>query len=83
MQQHIDESYDTHWTQAILHQAILQGFDRDEAYRVLQASAFNAIEQKTSMLLLLKSVPMFENVAFTKWIQSTTSMEDLYERVFK
>ena len=83
MQQHIDESYDTHWTQAILHQAILQGFDRDEAYRVLQTSAFNAIEQKTSMLLLLKSVPMFENVAFTKWIQSTTSMEDLYERVFK
>ena len=83
MQQHIDESYDTHWTQVILHQAILQGFDRDEAYRVLQTAAFNAIEQKTSMLVLLKSQPMFEKVAISKWIQSTTSMDDLYERVFK
>jgi adenylosuccinate lyase len=83
MQQHIDESYDTHWTQVILHQAILQGFDRDEAYRVLQTTAFNAIEQKTSMLVLLKSQPMFEKVAISKWIQSTTSMDDLYERVFK
>ena len=83
MQQHIDESYDTHWTQVILHQAILQGFDRDDVYRVLQATAFNAIEQKTSMLVLLKSQPMFEKVAITKWIQSTTSMDDLYERVFK
>jgi adenylosuccinate lyase len=83
MQQHINESYDTHWTQVILHQAILQGFDRDEAYRVLQTTAFNAIEQKTSMLVLLKSQPMFEKVAISKWIQSTTSMDDLYERVFK
>ena len=83
MKQHIDESYDTHWTQVILHQAILQGFDRDEAYRVLQTTAFNAIQQKTSMLVLLKSQPMFEKVAFSKWIQSTTSMEDLYNRVFK
>ncbi len=83
MKQHIDESYDTHWTQVILHQAILQGLDRDDAYRVLQATAFEAINKKTSMLVLLKSQPMFARVAFTTWLQSPTSIEDLYQRVFQ
>lgn len=83
MKQHIDESYDTHYTQVILHQAILQGLDRDDAYRVLQATAFEAIQKKTSMLVLLKAQPMFETVAFTKWLQSPTSIEDLYQRVFE
>ena len=83
MKQHIDESYDTHWTQVILHQAILQGLDRDDAYRVLQATAFEAIQKKTSMLVLLKSQPIFQGVAFTKWIQSSTAIEALYDRVFQ
>ncbi len=83
MKQHIDESYDTHWTQVILHQAILQGLDRDDAYRVLQTTAFEAIQKKISMLVLLKSQPMFARVAFTTWLQSPTSIEDLYQRVFQ
>ena len=83
MKQHIDESYDTHYTQVILHQAILQGLDRDDAYRVLQATAFEAVQTKTSLLVLLKSQPMFARVTFTKWLQSPTSIEDLYQRVFQ
>jgi adenylosuccinate lyase len=83
MKQHIDESYDTHWTQVILHQAILIGLDRDDVYRVLQATAFEAIQKKISMLTLLKSQPMFERVDITKLIQSTTSIKVLYQRVFK
>jgi adenylosuccinate lyase len=83
MKQHIDESYDTHWTQVILHQAILIGLDRDDVYRLLQATAFEAIQKKISMLTLLKSQPMFERIDITKLIQSTTSIKVLYQRVFK
>jgi hypothetical protein len=83
MRQHLDESYDTHWTQVILHQAILIGLDRDDVYRVLQATAFEAIQKKISMLTLLRSKPMFERVDITKLIQTTTSIEVLYQRVFK
>jgi adenylosuccinate lyase len=83
MTQHLDESYDTHWTQVILHQAILIGLDRDDVYRVLQATAFEAIQKKISMLTLLRSKPMFERVDITKLIQSTTSIKVLYQRVFK
>ena len=83
MKQHIDESYDTNYTQVILHQAILQGLDSDDAYRVLQATAFEAVKTKTSLLVLLKSQPMFARVTFTKWLQSPTSIEDLYQRVFQ
>jgi adenylosuccinate lyase len=83
MTQHLDESYDTHWTQVILHQAILIGLDRDDVYRVLQATAFEAIQKKISMLTLLRSKSMFERVDITKLIQTTTSIEVLYQRVFK
>jgi len=83
MKQHIDESYDTHWTQVILHQAILLGLDREEVYRVLQATAFEAMNKKISMLELLKLQPMFKQVDLAKLVQSPTSMDKLYQRVFK
>ena len=83
MTQHIDESYDTHWTQVILHQAILLGLDREEVYRVLQATAFEAMNKKISMLALLSSQPMFKQVDLAKLVQSPTSMNKLYQRVFK
>jgi adenylosuccinate lyase len=83
MTQHIDESYDTHWTQVILHQAILLGLDREEVYRVLQATAFEAMNKKISMLELLKLQPMFKQVDLAKLVQSPISMDKLYQRVFK
>jgi adenylosuccinate lyase len=83
MKQHIDESYDTHWTQVILHQAILLGLDREEVYRVLQATAFEAMNKKISILELLKLQPMFKQVDLAKLVQSPTSMDKLYQRVFK
>ena len=83
MQKHIDESYDTHWTQVILHQAILQGMDREEVYRILQATAFEAISQKTSMLVLLKKHPIFQKVALSTWIQANDAIDVIYQRVFK
>jgi adenylosuccinate lyase len=83
MQKHIDESYDTHWTQVILHQAILQGMDREDVYRVLQSTAFEAIQQKVSMLVLLKAQPMFQKYALSNWIKSGSSIDELYRRIFK
>jgi len=83
MQKHMDESYDTHWTQVILHQAILQGMDREEVYRILQATAFEAISQKTSMLVLLKKHPIFQKVALSTWIQANDAIDVIYQRVFK
>ncbi|MBM3909760.1 MAG: adenylosuccinate lyase [Firmicutes bacterium] len=83
MQKHIDESYDTHWTQVILHQAILQGMDREDVYRVLQATAFDAMQQKTSMLVLLKTHPMFQKVALSNWIKVGSSIDELYQKVLK
>jgi adenylosuccinate lyase len=83
MKQHIDESYDTHWTQVILHQAILLGLDREEVYRALQATAFEAMNKKISMLALLSSQPMFKQVDLAKLVQSPTSIDKLYQRVFK
>jgi adenylosuccinate lyase len=83
MQKHIDESYDTHWTQVILHQAILQGMDREDVYRVLQSTAFEAIQQKVSMLVLLKAQPIFQKYALSNWIKSGSSIDELYRRIFK
>ena len=83
MQKHMDESYDTHWTQVMLHQAILQGMDREEVYRILQATAFEAISQKISMLVLLKKHPIFQKVSLSTWIQANDAIDVIYQRVFK
>jgi hypothetical protein len=50
---------------------------------VLQATAFEAMNKKISMLELLKLQPMFKQVDLAKLVQSPTSMDKLYQRVFK
>ncbi|MEY3431601.1 MAG: hypothetical protein RIS53_499 [Bacillota bacterium] len=83
MLRHIQESYDTYWTQVFLHQAILQGLDREEAYRVLQTSAYEAMQKKISMITILKAHPLFKSQPLSSWMKSSNAIDQLYQRVFK
>jgi adenylosuccinate lyase len=83
MRSHIEASYDTHWTQVILHAAILQGLDRDQVYDVLQTSASQALQKKISMVTILKAHPLFQNQPLLSWLKQQASIDDIYRRVFK
>lgn len=84
MAEHVRLTYDTHWSQVILHRAILQGLDRDEVYRVLQQTAFKAMDSKTSMVTLLQQDGQFPPSLLK---DLTTSLPEvvsaIYQRVFK
>jgi adenylosuccinate lyase len=86
MLKHVKESYDTGSSQFILHQAIIKGLDRDLIYQTLQTLSFQAIETKTSLLMLVK-----QNTTFG-WLQgndldtSSFAIQQtllMFKRVFK
>jgi adenylosuccinate lyase len=86
MAQHVHESYDTGASQWILHQAILSGIDRDEAYHHLQHASFISIEQKQSLWMTLQQTPLakqlnLENIR-AMW-QPHEFIQVIYDRVFK
>ena len=85
MQEHVSESYDTGASQWILHQAILQGIDRDEAYQSLQTASFKAIEQRQSLWTTLQSTTLATQLNLDT-IQASwkpfTHIQAIYDRVF-
>jgi adenylosuccinate lyase len=85
MQRHIDESYDVWMSQYVLHTCIVSGFDREEAYRHLQTLSFQAIQEKQSLLRLLKQHAFFANLPWKtleKDMDPLKNIATLYQRVF-
>ncbi len=85
MQQHIEESYDVWMSQYVLHTCILTGLDREVAYRHLQTLSFQAMQEKQSLLMLLKQHEFFSGLPWKtleKEIDPFKNIAVLYERVF-
>jgi adenylosuccinate lyase len=86
MLKHVKESYDTGSSQFILHQAIIKGVDRDLIYQTLQTLSFQAIETKTSLLMLVKQNPTFGWLHGNDLDTSSFAIQQtllMFKRVFK
>lgn len=62
MQKHIDETYETAYTQKILHLAIDHGLDRIETYEKLQHYSFKAISNQTKLSLYVLEDEFFKEM---------------------
>jgi len=62
MLKHIDETYETAYTQVILHLAIDQGLDRIEAYEKLQRHSFEALKSQTNLTTILEKDDYFSDI---------------------
>jgi adenylosuccinate lyase len=62
MQEHIDQTYQTTFSQRLLHVCIDNGFDRIQSYEHIQQASFKAIDQKKPLLNVLLQDPFFEKM---------------------
>ncbi len=86
MQEHIDESYGTLFTQTYLHIAILSGLDRIKTYEMLQQLSFKAIQEKTPLIVYIEKEPFFQVIFHALKEASTMAFEKnrltkLYEQL--
>ncbi|MGA0351550.1 MAG: adenylosuccinate lyase [Acholeplasmataceae bacterium] len=79
MHKHIIETYETAFTQKILHLAIDEGLDRIETYEKLQAYSFEAIKNKTKLTNLLRKDAFFESIQ-TK-LDDVTNMNTIVSQI--
>ena len=61
MKKHILDTYETAFSQKILHQAIDKGFDRIEVYERLQKLSFQALSEKINLSSLIKEDNFFKS----------------------
>ena len=79
MLKHIEETYETAFTQIILHLAIDHGLDRIEAYEKLQKHSFEALKSKKTLTSILKNDAYF--TAFYHKILNETNIQKMTKKI--
>ncbi|MGB0345795.1 MAG: adenylosuccinate lyase [Acholeplasmataceae bacterium] len=62
MQDHIDQTYQTTFSQRLLHVCIDKGFDRIQSYEHIQQASFIALDQKKPLLEILLKETFFNTI---------------------
>jgi adenylosuccinate lyase len=62
MQEHIDQTYQTTFSQRLLHVCIDKGFDRILSYEHIQQASFTALDQKKPLLDVLLQDAFFDSI---------------------